>query len=409
MLAGCPPLPAETIALADARGCVLAEAVVAAEAIPPFANSAMDGFAVHAADVAGASVDAPAVLTVVATIKAGDAGDVALGPGEAIRIMTGAPVPAGADSVVMVERTVVADDGATVEVLEAVEAGTSVRPAGDDIAIGQQVFAVGDVITPGHIGVLASLGFTEVRAHRRPRVGVFSTGDELVEGGLPLGPGQIRDSNRITLLALVAESGFDGVDLGCLPDDEAVIAEALERAGRECDAVITTGGVSMGDYDFVKVVLDRIGEMRWMQIAIKPSKPLAFGTIAGGPDEAPAAPRVPVFGLPGNPVSSTVSYELFARPALRQMMGHAPSALDRPRVLAVADGPLRRRPDGKTHFARVVTRYEDGVHRVTSAGGQGSHQLSAMAFADGLAVLPDGDGVEPGATVEVIVLDGARR
>jgi molybdenum cofactor synthesis domain-containing protein len=234
---------------------------------------------------------------------------------------------------------------------------------------------------------------------------VFSTGDELVQGGGPLAPGQIRDSNRVTLLSLVAESGFDGIDLGCLPDDETAISDALAQAGRDCDAVLTTGGVSMGDFDFVKVVLDRIGEMRWMQVAIKPSKPLAFGTIAGGRGDGG---RVPVFGLPGNPVSSTVSFELFARPGLRQMMGHAPDELDRPRVVAIADQDFPRGPDGKTHFARVVARYEAGRYRVASAGGQGSHQLSAMATANALAVLPDGDGVDAGADVEVIVLDGAR-
>jgi molybdenum cofactor synthesis domain-containing protein len=234
-----------------------------------------------------------------------------------------------------------------------------------------------------------------------------------VQDGAPLGPGQIRDSNRITLLALVAEAGFEGVDLGCLPDDEAVIAAALERAGHECDALVTTGGVSMGDYDYVKVVLDRIGEMRWMQVAIKPSKPLAFGTIAGaaGPASGGSSTpsRVPVFGLPGNPVSSTVSFELFARPALRQMMGYPPDQLDRPRVRAITDRPLHRRPDGKSHFLRVIARYDDGAFHVVPAGGQGSHQLSAMAAANALAVLPDGDGVDAGSSIEVMLLDTARR
>jgi molybdenum cofactor synthesis domain-containing protein len=409
VLAGCPPLAPVAMAIADSRGCVLAEPIVAGEAIPPFANSAMDGFAVQAGDTAGASDDAPAVLRLVGTVRAGEAPTVAVGPGEALRIMTGAPVPDGADAVVMVERTKAAADDATVAVFAEIEPGTSVRVAGDDIAVGQAVFPVGEVITPGHIGVLASLGITEVQAHPRPRVGVFSTGDELVQGGGPLAPGQIRDSNRITLLALVAESGFDGVDLGCLADDEGAISEALHRAGHDCDALLTTGGVSMGDFDFVKVVLDRIGEMRWMQVAIKPSKPLAFGTIAGGGAGGDVVPRVPVFGLPGNPVSSTVSFELFARPGLRRMMGHGEHELDRPHVVAVADETLRRRPDGKTHFNRVVARYVDGVYRVASAGGQGSHQLSAMAVANALAVLPDGESVEAGSEVEIIVLDGARR
>jgi molybdopterin biosynthesis enzyme len=182
-----------------------------------------------------------------------------------------------------------------------------------------------------------------------------------------------------------------------VPDDEAAIAAAVRGAVGRCDAVVTSGGVSMGDYDFVKVVLDRLGDMRWMQVAVKPAKPLAFGVVD----------RVPVFGLPGNPVSSMVSFELFARPALRRMAGHGEAGLDRPRVTAEADGPLTRRPDGKVHFARVVCRYDAGAgrYRVRSAGGQGSHQLSAMARANALAVLPDGPSVESGAPVSVILLD----
>jgi molybdopterin molybdotransferase len=221
---------------------------------------------------------------------------------------------------------------------------------------------------------------------------VMSTGDELVEHG-PLARGHIRDSNRPTLLALLEQSGFDAVDLGIVADDEHAVTHALEHAVDACDAVITSGGVSMGDLDFIKVVLDRIGDMRWMQIAIKPAKPLAFGTVG----------RVPVFGLPGNPVSSMVSYELFARPALRRMAGH--TQLERLHVTATAPDGLRRIADGKVHLVRVVaTQAEDGSWAVRSAGGQGSHQLTAMAAANALAILPDGEGVPPGGGVRTMLL-----
>jgi molybdenum cofactor synthesis domain-containing protein len=389
VLARCAPLSPETLRLTDALGCVTAEPVVSAEFVPPFDNTAMDGFAVRSVDTVGAPVD----LTIVGTLAAGVAPERDVGEGEAIRIMTGAPVPAGADAVVMVERTRVSDDGATVTVEVAVEVGNHLRRAGDDIRPGDEVLGVGTELTPGHLGVLAGLGAESVVVTPRPRVGVFSTGDELVEAGRPLAPGQIRDSNRLTLVALVVQAGFVPVDLGLVVDDEDAIAAAVGEGVLRCDAVVTSGGVSMGDFDFVKVVLDRLGDMRWMQVAIKPAKPLAFGVVED----------VPVFGLPGNPVSSMVSFELFARPALRQMAGHAD--LDRPTVRAVADEGLPRRPDEKTHFMRVTATYgDDARYHVRSAGGKGSHQLTAMADADALAVVPDGDGVEPGATVPVMLL-----
>lgn len=372
--------------LSGAAGLVTTEAVTATENVPPFANTAMDGFAVRAADTVGA----PKVLAVVGTIAAGDPGDVTVGAGQAARIMTGAPMPPGADAVVMVERTSVTDGEVTVEV--EVPPGNHVRAAGEDVTPGDVVFDADVVLSPGHLGVLASLGVVDVAATRRARVGVLSTGDELVEGPVELAPGQIRDSNRTTLLALLAEAGCEPVDLGIARDDEAAIAAAIESGVADCDALITSGGVSMGDFDWVKVVLDRIGDMRWMQVSIKPAKPLAFGLVGG----------TPVFGLPGNPVSSMVSFELFARPALRKMMGH--SRHHRTRVMAIADEAMRRQADGKTHFARVVWRYADGAYRFGSAGGQGSHQLAAMATANGLAVIPDGDGVAEGETAELIPL-----
>ena len=379
------PVP---VAVADALGLVLAEDVVAAEQVPPFANTAMDGFALRAADTAGAPVE----LAIVETIAAGHAPTAAVGPGQASRIFTGAPIPEGADAVVMVERTELADEG-HVRVQVEVPVGNHVRPAGDDLDVGTVVLSAGEVLSAAHLGVLCSLGVETVLAHPRLTVGVVSTGDELVEGAGELAPGQIRDSNRRTLLALAADAGCDVVDLGIAPDAEDAITDAIRRGVDGCDAVLTSGGVSMGDIDLVKVILDRIGDMRWMQIDIKPAKPFAFGLVDG----------VPVFGFPGNPVSSMVSFELLGRPALRQAMGHRD--LDRPIVRAIADGGFERRPDGKTHFARVVARHgADGrVHAVT-AGGQGSHQLGAMAAANALAVLPDGDGVGAGGDVDVLLL-----
>jgi molybdenum cofactor synthesis domain-containing protein len=395
VLAGSRPLPSRAVALDDGLGCVTAEAVLAGEAVPPFANTAMDGYAVIAADTAGASADRPVRLAVTGTLAAGAPADRPVGRGEALRIMTGAPFPPGADAVAIVEVTEPADGGRAVLIRAPARAGDHIRPAGEDIALGQEVFAAGTVLTPGHLGVLASIGRTTVTAVARARVGVLSTGDELVDGSGPLRPGQIRDSNRHTLLALARQSGFDAVDLGVVPDDEVAIRSVLELGVAGCDALLTSGGVSMGEFDYVKKVLDELGDMAWMQIAIRPAKPLAFGVVSG----------TPVFGLPGNPVSSMVSFELFARPALRQMMGYPPGMLDRPRVRAVADEALSRHPDGKLHLARVTVGYrEDGRYHARFSGGQASNLLRAMALANGLALVPDGPGVGAGGEVEVMLL-----
>ncbi len=392
VLERCAPIPASPVPLAEALGCVTATDVIAADAVPPFPNASMDGFALRSVDTAGA----PVTLAVVATTMAGMPPS-ALGPGEAVRIMTGAPMPAGADAVCMFERTEAGPAPDRVIIGVEVAAGDFVRPVGDDVAPGDLVFPTGTVLGPGHLGVLATLGATSVTARRRLRVGVLSTGDELVAPPASLRPGTIRDSNRATLAAALARADCVPVDLGIAGDDESAIGHALDAASG-CDAVTVSGGVSVGDADLVKSVLDRRcrGSMEWMQVAIKPAKPFAFGTMDEG--------GVPVFGLPGNPVSALVSFELFARPALRKMAGHR--RLDRPSARAVADEALRRVPDGKVHFQRVRARVDgDGRLRVWSAGGQQSHQLRALALADALAVLPDGDGVPAGGEVRVLVLD----
>lgn len=390
VLSGCQPLDVESVPSIDALGLVTAEPIICTELVPPFDNTAVDGYAVQAADTAGAPVE----LRVIGSIAAGEAPSVPIEPGTAIRIMTGAPLPDGADGVVMVEDTKTSDDDATVTVSATIEHGSAVRHAGEDMRPDQTVFEPGTVLQPGHLGVLATLGIETIATHRRPVVGVISTGDELVEGPQPLEPGQIRDSNRRTLLSMVAQTGCTPIDLGLIADDEAAVEAAMRDGAARCDALVTSGGVSMGDFDYVKLVLSRIADMRWMQIAIKPAKPMAFGRL----DDTP------VFGLPGNPVSSMVSYELFARPGLRAMMGMSADILHRPQIAAVADSPLTRRPDGKTHFARVNLRWEGGLAHIRSAGGQGSHQLSAMAGADALAVLPDGDGLGIGDQALVLLL-----
>lgn len=391
VLSGCEPLPAVMLPLRQAHGLVLVNDVDATSSIPPFANTAVDGFAVQAADVAGASEAQPADLLVVDTLAAGAAPSTSVEAGQAIRIMTGAPMPPGADAVVMVEDSKTTGD--RVQLTRAVPVGAAVRGAGEDVRPGDKVFQAGAVLSPGHLGVLASLGTYEIEVISRPQVGVFSTGDELIEGSQTLAPGQIRDSNRHTLLALLDAAGCTAVDMGVLPDDEAVISAAVAAGAKEHDALVTSGGVSMGDFDFVKKVLGDLGDMRWMQVAIKPAKPLAFGTIGG----------TPIFGLPGNPVSSMVSFELFARPALRKMMGRA--QVHRMRQSGMAGADLRRNPDGKTHFPRMLAEGHKGNWTLRFAGGQGSHQLSAMADANALAILPDGSGAEAGDRIEFFLLD----
>jgi molybdenum cofactor synthesis domain-containing protein len=391
VLERCAPLDPVEVDLAEAPGLVLAAPVLVTEPVPPFDNTAVDGYAVRSADVATAAAE-PVVLAVVGELAAGAHTDRVLGPCEAIRIMTGAPIPAGADAVVMVEDSErVGDD--RVRLAASVDVGSSIRPAGDDVRPGEELFGPGTMVTPAVLGVLATVNARRVSVHRRVRVAVLSTGDELVDDGRPLAPGEIRESNRRMLAAAVSAAGCEVVDLGIVRDDEEALAAVLRSAAADADAVITSGGVSMGDYDVVKAVLGRIADMAWMQVAIKPAKPFAFGLLEG----------TPVFGLPGNPVSSLVSFEMFARPALRRMMGH--TRLSRPSVVAVADDGLTRRPDGKTHLMRVVASFgDDGRCHVRPVRAQGSHQLAATAEADAIAVVPDGDGIPAGADVAVLLL-----
>jgi molybdenum cofactor synthesis domain-containing protein len=392
VLGACPPPAPVVVARPDASGLVLAEPVHSPEAVPPFDNTAVDGYAVRAADVAAAPVE----LTVVAELAAGAASSRAVGPGEAVRIMTGAPVPDGADAIVMVEDSArIGDD--RVRLSRAVSVGASIRRAGDDVRAGDRVFDVGTTITPAVDAVLASINVQEVTVWPRPRVAVLSTGDELVDDGSALAPGQIRESNKTMLAALLAETGCEVVDLGIVRDDEDELERVLRTAAADCDAIVSSGGVSMGDYDVVKAVLGRIADMNWLQIAIKPAKPFAFGRLDG----------VPIFGLPGNPVSSLVSFELLARPALRRMMGH--QRLTRRHLVALADAPLDRHPDGKVHFMRVNGDFgDDGRFHVRPVAAQGSHQLAATALADALAVVPDGPGIPAGAEVAVLMLAGSQ-
>jgi molybdopterin molybdotransferase len=391
VIGACSPLAPVTVSFVEAEGCVLADDVVAAEEVPPFDNTAVDGYAVRAADTANPPVELP----VVDEVAAGSATDRVLAAGEAIRIMTGAPMPEGADAVVMVEDTErVGDDRVRIDT--SVEVGAAVRRAGDDVRPGDRLFPAGTVVTPAIVGVLASINARTVSVVPRARVAVLSTGDELIEDGGPLAPGQIRESNRKMLSGLLRETGCEVIDLGTVRDDEAALEAVLRDAAGRCDAIVSSGGVSMGDYDVVKAVLGRIADMHWMQIAIKPAKPFAFGAIDG----------TPIFGLPGNPVSSIVSFEMLARPALRRMMGHR--RLARQSLVAITDDGLSRRPDGKVHLMRVLAEFrDDGRCHVRSARAQGSHQLAATALSNAIAVVPDGDGLPPGGEVAVVLMQGA--
>jgi molybdopterin molybdotransferase len=363
-------------------GRILAEGVVASQDVPHFANSAMDGFAVRAADVS----EAGTVLEVLEDVAAGQVASVVVGEGQATRIMTGAPIPTGADTVVRVEDTSAIGDKVTVQVV--VAEGSYVRPAGGDVQSGQMVFEPGVRITATHVGVLATLGVVNPVVFRRPRVGVMSTGDELMPPNTSdLAPGMIRDSNRPMLAALVEDAGADVIDYGRISDDADELRAALGRASIETDAIVTSGGVSMGDYDVTKLVLQDEAGVDFIKIAMKPGKPFAFGHLGGSP----------FFGLPGNPVSVLVSFEQFVRPALLTMQGA--NAVLRPQVKVIAGERLETDPE-KTVFLRIAMVDDGAVVRAIQAGGQSSNVLSAAAAADAFAVIPRGvDVIEEGEPV----------
>jgi molybdopterin molybdotransferase len=390
----CDPLPPVEVALDDALGCVVAATVTATEQIPPFANSSMDGYALRAVD----TTKAPVVLDVIGSIVAGSRLDLTVSAGQAARIMTGAPLPKGADAVCMVEETERADDGRRVVVKRPLRAGDYVRYPGRDVAVGDRIAQCSTMLTAAHIGVLANQGVASLLVHPRPRVGVLSTGDELFEGEGPLPHGKIRDANRHTLMALVRREGWGFTDLGVVGDDESALVDSFGSAGSTCDGIVTSGGVSVGDLDLVKTVLAKLcaGNMDWMQVAIRPAKPFAFGVLADT--------GTPVFGLPGNPVSAMVSFELFVRPALRLMSGHR--VLDRPVVRACTEVHLPRQPDGKLHLLRAWLRVDRlGRLCVSTTRGQESHQLQSMSGANALILLPDGNGAGAGEQVQVLLID----
>ena len=391
VLAGLSPLAPLEHPLAASIGLVAATTITAREPAPSFTNSAMDGFALRASDVTSSETR----LRIVDSVLAGESSDVVVGHGEAARIMTGAPLPSGADSVCPREDATVEDGHVVIQ--RAVPLGDSVRHVGEDITVGQTLVEPGDVITPALLGALAAQGLTSISAHPVPRVGVLSTGNELVESG-PLLAGQIRDSNRPTLLAALARSGFSPVDLGTVRDAKEDLRATFDAARATCDAVISTGGVSAGDADFVKVVLAELfGEAsRSMQVAIRPGKPFTFALDA--------ANATPFFGLAGNPVSTLVGFELFVRPALCRLAGQRD--IDRPIIPMVLDCDLVREPDGKLHLVHGVCRvHDDGRLHVESLARRGSHLLFAIAKSNCLVMAPDGKSLAAGESVRALVLD----
>jgi molybdopterin molybdotransferase len=387
------PLAPLQLGLMDAHGCVLTEDVVAPAPLPGFDNSAVDGYAVRFDDVAGASEHSPAVLPVTGDVAAGPASPLRVQPGLCVRIMTGAMLPAGADSVVPVEWT---DGGvATVSITRPPVMGANIRRSGEDVQAGDVVLEAGTHLGSVQIGLAAAVGRSRLIVRPRPRVVVVSTGSELTEAGQPLLPGRIVDSNSPALTAAAIEAGAIAYRVGIVPDDPRELAATLEDQLVRADVLVTSGGVSVGAYDVVKEVLSRIGTVSFDKVAMQPGMPQGFGTI--GPDSTP------VFGLPGNPVSALVSFEAFVRPALRKMLGATP--LERPRVRAVTSAPLTS-PPGKRSFLRVSLGVEQGAYVVTPVSGTGSHLLAGMSRANALAVVPEGvERVAAGDPVEVLVLE----
>ncbi|MFI0410064.1 gephyrin-like molybdotransferase Glp [Actinomadura sp. 3N508] len=383
-------LPPLDLALLEAQGTVLAEAVSAPVPLPPFDNSAMDGYAVVAADVAAATEADPVTLPVIGDIVAGDTGVSALRPGLTARIMTGAPLPAGADAVIPVEWT---DGGnATVRISRAAPSGHYIRRAGEDVPAGQVVVDAGSRLGAPQLGMIAAVGRSRVTVRPRPRVVVVSTGDELREPGEPLAPGQIWESNSYMLTAAVVEAGGVGYRQATVEDEPAKVLEMFHDQLVRADAIVTTGGVSMGTRDVVKEVLAGTGTVGFHKVRMRPGKPQGFGLLEG----------VPVFTLPGNPVSAYVSFQVFVRPALRAMQGLAPDPL--PTVSAVLTDDVKS-PPGLRHYMRGLLSFSHGSYTVTAAQSQGSHQLGSLASANALIELgEDAEALPAGSHVEVMRL-----
>lgn len=378
-------MPVERVDLMASLGRVLAEPVVSRREIPPWPNSSMDGYAVRAADTA-----AGVSLAVVGRVEAGVLPSREVRAGEAMRIFTGAPMPSGADAVIPQEDVVVAGEGA-ISLKGDVAPAAYVRPAGEDIRRGDAVLAAGTVIAAAEIGALATLGYTQVRVYRRPRVAILSTGNELADLGTEPRPGQIPNTNTYSLMAQVLECGAIPMNLGVAPDDAAVI-EARVRQAQDADVVVSSAGVSVGDLDFVKAALESAGaQLHLWRVSMRPGKPITFGSLHGRP----------VFGLPGNPVSAMVTYELFVRPALLVMMGCR--VVQRARVTARAGARIAN-PGHRRGYLRVALGRDSDGFSATLTGDQGSGILRSMVAADGLAIVPPDTVIEHGESVEVIVL-----
>ncbi|GAA2725100.1 molybdotransferase-like divisome protein Glp [Actinocorallia aurantiaca] len=373
--------------LLEAAGTVLAEPVTAPVDLPPFDNSAMDGYAVRAADLE----TLPAVLPVMGDVPAGDLGRPVIEPGRAARIMTGAPLPSGADTVIPVEWT---DGGArTVRIDRSAPAGNYIRRAGEDVRAGATVLPSGTRLGAAQLGMVAAVGCSHPPVRPRPRVVVLSTGDELRDPGDALEYGQIWDSNSFMLAAAVREAGGEPLRRSFLGDDPNLVREALKEELASADAIITTGGVSMGVYDVVKAAFSGGGEVDFHKVAMRPGKPQGFGLLDG---------RCPIFTLPGNPVSAYVSFQVFVRPALRYLQGLEPEGL--PAVTARSESALTS-PDGLEHYLRAELTFADGSYTVRPASAQGSHQMAALSEANGLIVVPpDVTEVPEGASVRVLKL-----
>jgi molybdopterin molybdotransferase len=394
VLAAIQPLPALPLPLVDAHGCTLAEDVRAKAPIPGFDNSAMDGYAVRLDDVASAAEHSPVTLPVVGDIAAGSNTGISIQPGFCARIMTGAPIPPGADAIVQLEWT----DGGVRQVVihRAPRLHQHIRRAGEDLAAGDLVLPAGTFLGAAQIGLLAATGRASAMCRPRPRVVIVSTGSELIDAGEPLGPGQLPDSNSHMLTAACREAGAIAYRVGLVPDDPTVLLETLEDHLIRADLLLTTGGVSVGAYDVVKEVLSRLGTVKFDKVAMQPGMPQGFGSLG--------AERIPIFTLPGNPVSAMVSFEVFVRPALRRMV--ASEVVLRPQVTAEAIEAFRS-PQGRRSFLRgIVERTPEGRLVARLAGEQGSHQMAALAACNALLVVPeDQTRVEVGERVLALLLE----